>query len=135
MKNFILFTALLLGFPFASVTHAEIKADVIPPVVIKTFPEAGADNIPPGNVEIRVTFSKPMKEGCATIAPVNRRIVPEIISPARLEPDGITYVLAVKLRPNTTYGLWVNGPKSGYFQDLNGIYALPYQFVFKTKAR
>src|SRR5687768_12050423 len=35
----------------------------LPPVVVKTVPEAGAQNVAPGEVEIRVTFSKKMKDG------------------------------------------------------------------------
>ncbi|MFT3869800.1 MAG: Ig-like domain-containing protein [Nibricoccus sp.] len=125
-----------LLFSFLPLLHAvdTIATDKIPPVVIKTFPEAGASEIPSGPIEIRITFSKPVKKDCYTINPVDTKIVPEKISNPRLEADGRTFVMDARLKPNTTYGLWINGPRGGHFQDRNGVYAQPYQFFFKTSA-
>jgi hypothetical protein len=35
----------------------------LPPVVVKTIPESGSADIPPGEYEIKVTFSKEMTDG------------------------------------------------------------------------
>ena len=36
--------------------------DNFPPVIVKTVPEAGAKDVPPGEYEVRITFSKDMAD-------------------------------------------------------------------------
>jgi hypothetical protein len=64
MKTTTMLTLLLAGalcqFP-AGVSRAQ-DIDSIAPVVVKTVPEAGLKDVAPGEVEIKVTFSKEMMD-------------------------------------------------------------------------
>jgi RNA polymerase sigma-70 factor (ECF subfamily) len=42
-------------------------------------------------------------------------------------------VLSVRLKPNSTYAIWINSEKFGNFKDTLGQTAVPYLLVFKTK--
>src|SRR5262249_28757360 len=57
----------VVTFAFCSmlvpVTGRAQDIDSMPPVVVKTIPEAGATNVSPGTIEIKVTFSKEMADG------------------------------------------------------------------------
>jgi hypothetical protein len=120
--------------PFARAQTIE-KA---PPVVIKTVPEAGTKDVAPGVVEIRVTFSKEMKDQAWSFDTLyNREDVQKIFAGAnpRYESDRRTFVVKLNLEPNKTYGFWVNSEKLNKFQDPRGIRALPYLLVFKTAAK
>src|SRR5690606_24500992 len=71
----------------------------MPPVVIKTVPEAGKSGVPPGVTEIRVTFSKPMADGSWSWSTAWEGSAPEMVEKPRYEADGKTCVLKVKLEP------------------------------------
>jgi len=114
--------------------HAQQDIDSIAPVVVKTVPEAGSKDVSPGTVEIRVTFSKPMADQSWSWATVWKDSTPETVGKPRYEADQKTCVLKVKLEPNKTYGFWLNSQEFHNFQDQQGLPAIPYLFVFKTKS-
>lgn len=105
----------------------------MPPVVVKTVPESGGKNVPPGEMEIKVTFSKPMADGSWSWATAWQDSVPEIIGKPRYAADGKTCVLKVKLEPGKTYGIWLNSERFRNFKDRQGKPAVPYLLVFKTR--
>ena len=43
-------------------SSADPTVDSLPPVVVKTVPEAGAKDVPSGITEIKITFSKDMAD-------------------------------------------------------------------------
>jgi RNA polymerase sigma-70 factor (ECF subfamily) len=103
-----------------------------PPVVVKTEPESGATGVAATTTEIRVTFSKPMKDGSWSWNTVPDATFPTLAGQPRYEKDQRTCVLPVKLQPGKTYGVWLNSPSARNFRDADGRSAVPYLLVFDT---
>jgi len=103
-----------------------------PPVVIRTVPEAGANNVPPGPTEIRVTFSKEMTDGSWSWCDAWENSTPADGEKPKYEADHITCVCKVKLEPGKTYGYWLNTKSYRNFKDKDGHPAVPYLLTFKT---
>lgn len=104
------------------------------PVVIRTVPEAGAVDVPADLEEIRVTFSKAMAGGMTfAMCPPMKRF-PNQGMP-RWETGQRTIVMKVKLAPDTDYGMWLNDDEHQNFVDTAGRRAVPYLYVFRTKAK
>lgn len=108
--------------------------DTMAPVVVKTFPEAGAKDVAPGEVEIKVTFSKEMMDGSWSWSTAWQNSTPPGTSKPHYDADHRTCVLKVKLEPNKTYGYWLNSQSFHNFKDQKGHSAVPYLLTFQTKA-
>lgn len=106
----------------------------VAPVVVKTVPEAGAKDVAPGEVEIKVTFSKEMADGSWSWATAWKDSTPEGVGKPHYEADQKTCVFKVKLEPGKTYGYWINSQSFKNFKDRNGRPAVPYLLVFQTKS-
>ena len=132
MKTPILFATLALAALSLPLAAAEPSVDTMPPVVIKTVPEAGGTNVAPGVVEIKVTFSKPMLDKNWSWSAAWQGSEPEMLEKPKYETDGKTCVIKVKLEPNKTYGYWLNSEKFKNFKDSAGRPAVPYLLAFKT---
>lgn len=104
-----------------------------PPVVVETFPASGARDIPPGEMEIHVRFSKEMAPYSGTGTGDWENTAPEFIGPAHYLPDGRTYVMKVRLEPGKTYECWLNSEQIKSFTDKEGVPAVPYLLIFQTK--
>ncbi len=134
MKTGTLFTiiaaAALCGFANPAVRGQDI--DSMPPVVVKTVPEAGVANVPPGQYEVKVKFSKEMQDHSWSWSTAWKDSTPEMIGGPRYEADHKTCVLKVKLEANKTYGWWLNSQNFHNFKDAQGHAAVPYLLVFKT---
>jgi len=103
------------------------------PVVVETWPVAGAHDVPPGPMEIRVRFSKPMTADSWSWSTAWENSTPESAGNPHYLNDGRTCVLPVKLAPGTTYGFWLNSEKFRNFTDRDGRPAVPYLLMFSTK--
>lgn len=132
MKTPILFATLALAALSLPLAAAKPTIDTMPPVVIKTVPEAGSTNVAPGGVEIKVTFSKPMRDQAWSWSSAWQGSEPEVVEKPKYEADGKTCVIKVKLEPNKTYGYWLNSEKFKNFKDSAGRPAVPYLLAFKT---
>jgi RNA polymerase sigma-70 factor (ECF subfamily) len=119
--------------PISSVAGDEVNLSTVPPMVIKTIPEAGSDEVDPAMTEIKVTFSKPMHDRNWSWASMTKASYPDTTGQPHYTDDKRTCVLAVKLAPGTTYAIWVNSEKFTNFKDAAGKSAVPYLLVFKTK--
>jgi len=104
------------------------------PVVVETWPVAGAHDVPPGISEIRVRFSKPMTDGSWSWATAWENSTPAITGDPHYLDDHRTCVLPVKLAPGTTYGYWLNSEKFRNFTDRDGRPAVPYLLLFSTRS-
>ena len=113
-------------------SHAQ-DLDSMPPVVVKTSPEAGATDVSPGVVEIRVTFSKEMKDRTWSWSTAWQDSTPEVVEKPKYDSDKKTCVMKVRLEPNKTYGYWLNSQQFKNFKDSQGRAAVPYLLAFQTK--
>lgn len=129
----VVFGALLSGLAATAALADDVTLDSVPPAVVKTVPEAGADGVNPKLTEIKVTFSKEMQDGSWSWAMVSRESFPNIDGKPKYLSDKRTCVLPVKLEPGKTYAIWVNSEKFDNFRDSEGRPAVPYLLVFKTK--
>jgi len=114
-------------------SRAQQDIDSMPPVVVKTVPEAGATNVSPGTVEIKVTFSKAMADGSWSWIEPWKGANGTVLGKPKYESDQKTCVLKVKLEPNKTYAFWVNRGQFQNFKDQQGHSAVPYLLSFQTK--
>jgi serine/threonine protein kinase len=104
-----------------------------PPVVIKTFPEAGANEVDPSLTELRVTFSSSMLDHSWSWIICDEENFPKFTGSPKYLADGRTCVLPVKLDPGRVYATWLNNEKIKGFCDREGRPAIPYLLVFETK--
>jgi hypothetical protein len=128
-----LFTLLALPAFSLAAEQQEISVATMPPVVVKTVPEAGSMTVDPATTEIRATFSKDMRDGSWSFVQAS----PEENYPATTDrphylDDHRTIVLPVKLEPGRTYLVWLNDSKFNNFRDSDGHRSVPYLLVFKT---
>jgi hypothetical protein len=134
MKTNTLLTTFLLGATclFTTQLARAQTMDNFAPVVVKTVPEAGSKNVAPGEVEIRITFSKDMADQSWSWSNAWENSAPESVGKPHYEADHRTCVMKVKLEPGKTYGWWINSQKLHGFQDSLNHPAIPYLFTFKT---
>ena len=125
---------LVSGLAGTAVLAGDVTLESVPPVVVKTVPEAGAAEVDPKLTEIKVTFSKDMLDGGWSWAKISNESFPTVDGNPKYLEDKRTCVLPVKLEPGKTYAIWVNsGEKFVDFKDAGGRSAIPYLLVFKTK--
>ena len=111
----------------------EVTLKSVPPVVVKTEPQAGADDVDPKVTEIKVTFSKDMTDQSWSWASLSKESYPKVDGKPKYLADKRTCVLPVKLEPGKVYCLWVNSEKFHNFKDADGNDAVLYLLVFQTK--
>lgn len=112
---------LVAGLASAAVEAEEITLKSAPPVVVKSVPEAGAGEVDPKLTEIKVTFSKEMRDGGWSWAMHSKETFPTLDGKPKYLEDKRTCVLPVKLEPGKTYAIWVNsGDKFTNFKDSDG---------------
>src|SRR5262249_61632137 len=120
--------------PAARAKPADTSVKELPPVVVRTVPQAGDTQVDAAKVkEIRVTFSKEMTDKSWSVSTVSKDSFPKFAGDIRYDKDRRTCVLPVKLEPGKTYALWLNSEKFHNFKDADGNSAVPYLLVFQTK--
>jgi hypothetical protein len=129
----VIFVALVGGLIGTAARADDVTLESVPPVVVKTVPEAGAGEVDPNLTEIKVTFSKDMQDGSWSWTTLSKESFPNLDGKPKYLADKRTCVLPVKLEPGKTYSIWVNSEKFGNFKDPDGHSAVPYLLVFKTK--
>jgi hypothetical protein len=136
MKNKMVIAAFVAGacWQFTIGNAFAQNIDSMPPVVVKTVPQSGSKNVASGEMEIKVTFSKEMRNGSWSWATAWKDSSPEIIGKPRYEADGKTCVVKVKLESGKTYGYWLNSQNFHNFKDKSGHASVPYLLVFETKS-
>ena len=137
MKTKILLITLVIGAACQLAPQNARAQDIdnFAPVVVKTVPEAGTKNVPPGEFEVKVTFSKEMTDQSWSWCSAWQNSDPESVGKPHFEADHKTCVLKVKLEPGKTYGWWINSPKFHGFQDTQNHPAIPYLLTFKTSEK
>jgi len=117
----------------AASASAQPGLDAVRPVVVKTVPTAGAEDVDPALTEIAAIFSKDMMAGSWSWNMEDKDSFPALAGEPKCLPDKRTCVLPVKLEPNKVYRIWINAEKHLNFKDSQGRSALPYLLAFKTK--
>lgn len=108
-------------------------SDTRAPIVIETSPSNGSRDVDPSLSEITVTFDEPMKDGNWSWAYSDKHKFPDMTGQPYYRPGHTINVLPVKLKPNTSYEIWINTDKFKNFKDQAGNPATPFRLVFKTK--
>jgi RNA polymerase sigma-70 factor (ECF subfamily) len=128
-------TSLLIAASLAAgeATADEVTVQTVPPVVVKTVPEAGATGVDPKLTEIKVTFSKEMTDDSWSWVNVSENTSLETTGKPKYLEGKRTCVLSVRLQPGRTYAVRINSEDFGNFKDTDGRSALPYLLVFETK--
>lgn len=132
MRTAIIFVALVGGLVSAAAQADDVTLEAVPPVVVKTTPEAGTADVDPKLTEIKVTFSKDMLDGAWSWVTHSKDSFPKMDGKPKYLADKRTCVLPVKLEPGKTYALWLNSAKFTDFKDPDGRSAVPYLLVFRT---
>ncbi len=133
MNTLVSMMLTLLALASAPVNAQELTIATAPPVVVKTVPQAGSEDVDPALKEVQVTFSKDMMDKSWSFAIASKDSFPKAAGDAKYEGDRRTCVLPVTLEPGKTYALWVNTQKLQNFKDADKRPAVPYLLVFKTK--
>jgi hypothetical protein len=129
----VVFGVLVSGLVGTAALADDVTLESVPPAVVKTVPEAGANGVNPKLTEIKVTFSKDMQDGSWSWVTLSKVSFPNMDGKPKYLPDKRTCVLPVQLEPGKTYAIWVNSVKFGNFRDTEGRSAVPYLLVFRTK--
>ena len=136
-RNVFIGSVLAVGIsaPIGALGDNEVSLESLPPVVVKTIPQSGAQNVDPSVGEIRVTFSKDMMtDRMWSWVIYTPEAFPKIVGEVKYLADKRTNVAQVKLRPNSTYAIWFNSPnyRHNAFRDTSNNPAVPYLLVFRT---
>ena len=108
MKRIAIILVTLVGGLIGTPARADdVTLESVPPVVVKTVPEAGASDVDPTLTEIKVTFSKDMKDRGWSWVTYSKESFPKLDGEPKYLADKRTSVLPVKLEPGKTYAIWV----------------------------
>jgi RNA polymerase sigma-70 factor (ECF subfamily) len=132
MRFIVLMIATILATSVLAGEKPPITLGSVPPVVVETVPVAGSDDVDPNLGTISVKFSKKMRDGCWSWVQMSKESFPTMQGQPRYLEDGRTNVLAVALKSNQVYAIWLNTDKFQNFVDEGGRAAVPYLLVFRT---
>jgi hypothetical protein len=124
----------LVSFALAQGKTEKLSVKTLPPVVVRTTPQAGDTQVDAAAVkEIRVTYSKDMTDNSWSWSQMGEDTYPKMDGKPHYEADKRTCVMPVKLEAGRTYVVLLNSEKFTNFKDADGRPALPYLLVFETK--
>jgi hypothetical protein len=107
--------------------------DIVPPKVIGTNPQNGAQDVAPSTKEISVTFNERMMDKSWSWCYEERDTFPQVTGQPYYTENNTKNVLPVKLQINTEYVIWINTVNFKNFRDEAGNPAEPYRFTFRTR--
>src|SRR5215469_11758627 len=96
-RSLVSLVALVIGLSATAALAEDVTLESVPPVVVKTVPEAGAADVDAKLTEIKVTFSKPMQDGSWSWATLSKESFPKMDGKPKYLKDKRTCVLPVKL--------------------------------------
>jgi hypothetical protein len=123
----------IITLTIASFANVGKSADVLPPVVTKTVPSSGDQNVSPSLKELQVTFSQKMMNNSWSLVEVNKESFPKISGALRYREDQKTLIVPVQLESDKNYIVWINSDNFHNFKDTQGIPAVPYLLTFHTR--
>jgi hypothetical protein len=118
---------------FLVASAEELTVASAPPVVVSTEPRAGQTDVAPGTNEIRVTFSRPMRDGGWSWVKLSDTSFPETTETRAFSTISAPACCPCPLEPGKTYAMWLNQPPYKNFQGQDGHKAVPYLLMFETR--
>ncbi len=102
------------------------------PVVVKTSPQAFANDVEPSLGEITVTFDQPMMDASWSWTGAGDTY-PKTAGQPSYDQSGTTCSLPVSLEPGKVYWVGINSPSYQNFKSASGVPARQYVILFATK--
>jgi hypothetical protein len=102
------------------------------PVVVSTYPHP--EEVVKYDLvsELKITFSKPMQNGCS-ICYISPQSFPKLIGKPYFSKDKRNLIHKIELEPHRKYVMWFNLPDYIGFADTEGNIAIPYMLTFRTE--
>src|ERR1700722_19008469 len=97
----------MLGLIGSAKPDDVVSLAAAPPVVVRTVPESGTDGVDSSLTEIKVTYSKDMKDHTWSWSTWGQDTFPQTTGKPHYLDDKRTCVLPVKLKPDKTYAIWL----------------------------
>src|ERR1700680_2702142 len=94
----VVFVALVTGLAGTAGLADDVTLKSVPPVVVKTVPEAGTSEVDPKLTEIKVTFSKDMQDGTWSWSTLSKESFPTLDGKPKYLRDKRTCELPVTLQ-------------------------------------
>jgi len=107
------------------------SGDADPPRVVALEPPEGATGVDPATTTLRVTFDRPMASGWSWVQE-DPGSFPETVGEPAFDGTGRFLVLPVRLRPETTYVVWLNSRDFQMFTSATGVPLPPQRWTFTT---
>jgi len=107
--------------------------DNMPPKVISTNPQNGAQNVDPSLTKISVTFNESMMNKSWSWCYEEKDKFPQMTDQPHYTENNTKNILPVKLEPNKEYVIWINTVNFKNFKDKTGNPGEPYKFTFETR--
>lgn len=110
----------------------EIKARLARPIIVKTTPPEGAQDVDPATAELAIEFSVPMGTAMSWMGGGERfPQMPEGSAP-RWSEDRKTLIRPAKLKPESDYALGLNSAFFSSFRSEWGVPLEPTEYSFRT---
>jgi hypothetical protein len=125
-----LLTVFAIGLHLCAAGSLAQGAEAARPRVVEAIPAAGAKEVDPQLMELRVVFDQPMSpRGWSVVG--GGPAFPKLVGKARWENEK-TFAWSWRLEPEHDYWLSINNPSFTNFRGTNGQPALPYPISFRT---
>ena len=136
MNNRLMCSAVARALGFAGLLLAlagPARAEV---TVVSTFPANRDRAVDPKVNTLRIRFSEPIGTGGMSLVQVPNGVSPAFVTPAnvRYEDGNRVFIISVRLKPSTTYGIGVNNEQYGNFRAAAppNEPVTPYVLTFRT---
>lgn len=107
------------------------SGDADPPRVVALEPPDGATGVDPSTATLQVTFDRPMAAGWSWVQE-DPESFPETLGEPAFDNSGRIHTLPVRLRPETTYVVWLNSRDFQMFTSAAGVALPPQRWTFTT---
>jgi len=97
-----------------------------------TQPANGATGVDPALATISVAFDREMMDNSWSWAYESKDSFPDLNGQPSYDKELKVNTLPVKLKPNTTYVIWINTSKLEGFKSKEGVPATPFKLTFTT---
>ncbi len=123
----------IIAIVFMLLVSSCVAKDNVPPKVIGTNPQNGAQNVATSLTEISVTFNESMMDKSWSWCYEEKGEFPQMTGEPYYTENNTKNVLPVRLEPNKEYVIWINTVNFKNFKDKAKNPAEPYRFTFKTR--